>query len=234
MTDDARKPSTPEFFDQAIADRYDDKNRKLAAIAECMHFPARLILAEAPARARILCVEVGTGAEILSLASAHSEWRFVGVDPSAEMLGACSEKLRQANLLERCELIHGYLDDAPAGAAFDAVLSILVAHFIGREDRSGYYRAIHDRLKPGGRFVSIEISYDLDSAEFPAMLKNWERVQILMGASADSLPSLPSTLRDPLCVLTPADAEARMRAAGFALPAQFFQAFLVRGWHATK
>lgn len=65
---------------------YDERNRQLAPIADNMHFLIRLILKNAPMRARVLCVGVGTGAEILSLSKSFPEWTFVGVDPSTGML----------------------------------------------------------------------------------------------------------------------------------------------------
>lgn len=234
MTNDGQRSLTPEFFNQEMANSYDEKNAKLSAIADNMHFLIGLVLADLPPRANILCVGAGTGAEILSLAMANTEWSFVAADPSAPMLGVCRDRLERANILDRCELIHGYAHDVPEGAAFDAVLSILVAHFVERQDRTGFYRNIHDRLKPGGRFVSTEISYDLDSDEFPTMLKNWERVQKLMGATPESLQTLQDTLRNKLCVLSAEETDTLLKATGFDIPAQFFQAFLIRGCYATK
>ena len=234
MTSDDRTPTPSDFFNQALAETYDEKNRKLAPIADGLHFLVRLVLADLPTDARILCVGVGTGAEVLSLATAHPKWSFVGVDPSAEMLGVCRDRLQQADVLDRCELIHGFVQDAPEDPEFDAVLSILVAHFVRAEDRPGYYREIHDRLRPDGCFVSAEICFDLESQEMPEMLRNWERVQTLMGATAESLQQLPDTLRNTLCVLSPTKTEALLRAAGFELPVPFFQAFLIRGFFATR
>lgn len=234
MTNDGSRPAVPEFFNQQMANGYDEKNSRLAAIGDCMHFLVCLALNDLPSHARILCVGTGTGAEILSLAKAHTEWSFVGVDPSAPMLGVCRDKLERANVLDRCELVNGYVHDVPKGEEFDAVLSILVAHFVECEGRLGFYRSVHDRLKPGGRFVSTEISYDLNSAEFPAMLKNWERVQALMGATPESLRTLEDMLRNSLSVLSPMETETVLKATGFDLPVQFFQAFLIRGWHAAK
>jgi len=234
MTDERHRPSSPQFFNQEMAESYDEKNSKLIPISDNMHFLVRLVLADLPPQARILCVGVGTGAEILSLAHAHAGWSFVGVDPSAEMLEVCRKRLKQANVLDRCELLHGYIDQAPQGAEFDAVLSILVAHFVPRSDRSAFYQEIHDRLKPGGYFISTEICVDLDSAEFPAMLKNWERVQTLMGATPDSLQKLPEMLRDTLSVLSPSETTTLLKTTGFGLPVPFFQAFLVRGFFAKK
>lgn len=195
MTLENTSPSIPQFFNQGMASNYDDRNRRLSPISENMHFLPQLVLADLPQRARILCIGVGTGAEILSIADKCPEWTFVGVDPSAEMLSVCRRRLTEANLLERCELVQGYVTDAPEGPNFDAALSILVAHFVPHGDRSRFYRGIFERLKPGGVFVSTEISCDLDDADFPALLKNWELIQTLMGATPQALDNLPDMLR---------------------------------------
>jgi tRNA (cmo5U34)-methyltransferase len=221
-----------DFFNPEMSRTYDEKNSKLAPIAHGMHFLARLVLQGLPGEARILCVGVGTGAEILSLAREYPQWRFIGVDPSSAMLAVCRQRLEEAGVLDRCELVHGYVRDA--GGAFDAVLSILVGHFIRREDRPEFYRNVHARLKPGGIFVNTEISFDLESPEYPAMLESWGRVQALMGATPESLQSLPHALRNVLTVLPPAEVEALMRANGFALPLRFFQAMMIMGWYAVK
>lgn len=234
MTKDQSVAPAPVFFNKDMARAYDEKNSRLATIATNMHFLIRLVLEELPSRARILCPGVGTGAEILSLAEAYPDWSFVGIDPSAEMLEVCRDKLEAAGILERCELIHGFVQDASEGAEFDAVVSVLVAHFIAREDRPAFYRASHDRLKPGGYFVSTEICFDLDSPAFPPMLKNWERVQQLSGADSEALRTIPDTLRNTLCVLSPAETEEMLTEAGFETPVPFFQSFLIRGFHATK
>lgn len=227
-------PSAPtNFFNQDMADAYDRRNSALAPISDNLHFLMRLVLADLPAEARVLCVGVGTGAEILSLAKAYPGWSFVGVDPSEEMLAVGRHRLEQAGVLRRCELIQGYVQDAPA-EGFDAVVSLLVAHFIKSEDRGAFYAAIHDRLKPGGRFVSAEISGDLDAPEFSEMLEDWKRIQTLMGATPESLAKLGGMMRDVLGVVPPAETETLWRAAGFRQPIPFFQAFMIRGWHAVR
>lgn len=226
-------PATASFFDQGVADAYDRRNNALTPISNNLHFLLRLILAELPVDARVLCVGVGTGAEILSLATAYPGWFFVGVDPSAEMLAVGRRRLEQAGVMHRCELVQGYVEDAPH-EAFDAVVSLLVAHFIKGERRPAFYAAVYDRLKSGGRFASAEISGDLDSPEFPAMLEDWKKVQTLMGATPQSLANLGGMMREALGVLPPAETEALWRAAGFVTPIAFFQAFMIRGWHAVR
>lgn len=221
------------FFNQEMADAYDRRNSALAPISDNLHFLVGLVLAELPAHARVLCVGVGTGAEILSLATAYPGWSFVGIDPSEEMLAVGRRRLDQAGVLHRCELVQGYVEDAPR-EQFDAVVSLLVAHFIKREGRAAFYAAIHERLRPGGRFVSAEISGDLDAPEFPAMLDDWKRIQSLMGATPESLAKLGGMMREVLGVLPVAETEALWKASGFKEPIGFFQAFMIRGWHAAK
>lgn len=228
-----RPSATPSFFNKEMADAYDRRNSALAPVSDSLHFLLRLVLAALPADARLLCVGVGTGAEILSLAKVYPGWSFVGIDPSSEMLAVATDRLERAGLLHRCELLQGFAQDVPGGG-FDAAISLLVAHFIKREDRRDFYSAIHERLKPGGLFASAEISADLDAPEFAGMLDDWKQIQMLMGATPDSLGKLGEMMRDVLGVLPPAETEALWKAAGFRKPVPFFQAFMIRGWHAVR
>lgn len=225
--------SVIEHFSET-AKVYDEKNRQLAPIADSMHFLIRLILRSAPVRSRVLCVGVGTGAEILSLSKAFPEWSFVGVDPSIGMLNVCRERLEAAGVMNRCELIHGYVDALPTGENFDIALSVLVAHFVKREERVNFYQAMCGRLRSGGFLINTEISYDLDSKEFPMMLKNWEAVQLLSGANSESITNLSKTLREMISVISPTDTENLLKKSGISLPIQFFQAFMICGWYGVK
>ena len=229
--DNASPPST--FFTQEMAEAYDQRNAGLKPISDCLHFLTQLTLARLPDTARVLCVGVGTGAEMLSLACQRPGWQFVGVDPSAEMLAVAQQRIEQAGISGRCQLVHGYVDDVTE-EQFDAVLSMLVAHFITSHDRPAFYRTIHDRLSPGGTFVSAEISADLAAPEFPSMLEDWKQVQRLMGATEDSLAKLDTMLREVLSVASPEKTTALWKDAGLSLPIPFFQAFMIHGWHAVR
>ncbi len=225
------------FFTKEVSQSYDERNSKLTPISGNMHFLIRLVLKGLPTRARILCVGVGTGAEILSLASAYPEWTFVGLDPSDSMLDVCRERLKEAGVLSRCELVHGYIQDLANGQKyeqFDAAVSVLVGHFVKREERVGFFQHIAARVAKGGYVVNTEISFDLASAEFPSMLKNWEQVQTLMGATPESLAALPTQMREALTILPPSEVESLMRQSGIALPVRFFQAFMISGWYGKK
>lgn len=222
-----------EHFSNA-AKAYDEKNQRIAPILENMHFLIRLILKNVPVRARVLCVGVGTGAEIFSLASFFPEWTFVGVDPSSGMLDVCREKLKASGVLDRCELISGHVHDVVREEKFDVALSILVGHFVKRNDRLSFYSAMVDRLKIDGVLINTEISFDLNSQEFPLMLKNWESVQQLMGATSESITNLPQVLRESLTVLSPGETESLLGQCGIPTPIRFFQSFMICGWYGTR
>lgn len=226
-------PTVIDHFSHA-AKAYDEKNQQLAPMADNMHFLIRLILKNASVRARVLCVGVGTGAEIFSLAKQFPEWTFVGVDPSVGMLDVCREKLKSTGILERCELIHGYVQDVPAGENFDVALSVLVGHFVKREDRLSFYEAMVDRLRSYGTLVNTEISYDLNSPAFPSMLENWKEIQLLMGATPESIANLSKVLKEMLSVVSPEETESFLKQSGIKLPVQFFQSFMISGWYGLK
>ena len=233
MSDQLGQTEPAKVFNKDMSNAYDEHNRRLSKISDCLHFLSQLTLSDLPETARILCVGVGTGADILGLSEAQPGWSFVGVDPSQDMLEVCRTKLEARGLADRCSFVHGYVQDVDADE-FDAAVSFFVAHFVPRDERPEFYQAISARLKPGGQFVSAEISYDLEAETFPAMLENWSEVQRLMGATPESLEKLPTILRDQLSVLSEVDTEPLLRATGFIAPLKFFQAFMISGWHARK
>ena len=222
------------FFNKTASASYDEANKILLPISENMHFLIRLILKDLPDDARILCVGVGTGAEIFSLAEAHPKWSFVGVDPSPDMLEVCQDRLREAGIADRCTLVEGYVQDIEEGEQFDAVLSILVGHFVQREERQAFYEHMYARVKKRGYLVDTEISCDFDAKDFPQAMRNWGDVQILRGASEESIQKLPEQLQSTLAVLPPTEIERMLTTCGIEVPVHFFQAFMIHGWYGLK
>ncbi len=223
-----------DFFNKDMAERYDDRNSKLAPISDCMHFLTRLVLRDLPEKSKVLCVGVGTGAEIISLAKAFPKWTFVGVDPSADMLTVGRERMKSAGFADRCEFVHGYVHDVKKKAEFDLVVSFLVGHFVKRAERLAFYQGMSDRLKPEGMLVNAEISSDLNSVSFPALLHGWEGVQELMGGTPESLATLPKMLREMLTVLPPNETEELLRESGIETPTRFFQALMISAWYGYR
>ncbi len=136
--------------------------------------------------------------------------------------------------MNRCELIQGYVHDVPAGENFEIVLSIFVAHFVKHKEKLSFYQAMCNRLCTNGFLINTEISYDLNSTEFPQMLNNWKEVQLLMGATAESLANLSTVLREMLSVISPTETEDLLKQSGLNIPVRFFQAFMISGWYGIK
>ncbi len=224
-----------EFFDKTPPEAYDERNQKMAAISQNMHFLTKLVLQDLPANAKILCVGVGTGAEILALAKAFPGWTFQGLDPSANMLEGCRRSLDKEGLKDRCQLFHGYLSDFSSTEKYDAVLCFLVMHFIKDiKVRAETFAGMAQRLKPGGYLVSAEISFDVNSSQFPEFVKKWKNLHQLSGATPESLGQIPNQLREQLGVIAPEETERLIKQAGLAMPIQFFQSLMIRAWYARK
>jgi hypothetical protein len=118
------------FSDPEAVARYAEGPRRFVPGLEALHLMTGLLLAErTPTDARVLVLGAGGGSELKAMAEAHPRWRFVGVDPAAEMLRLAERTL--GTLMDRVELIKGYIDDAPAGP-FDAATCLLTLHFLLR------------------------------------------------------------------------------------------------------
>lgn len=221
--------NTPDFFNQDMAVAYDNRNSRLSKISDCYLFLLSLVLKDLPQKAKILCVGAGTGAEILFLSKIYPEWSFVALEPSKPMLDVCREKIKKEGLEDRCEFVNGYIHDMKNTEDFDGVLSVLVGHFVPLKDRPKFYKDMTDRLKKGGKLINLEISFDLESKEFPEMLKNWEAIQTLMGATPESITMLPKQLKEMLTVIPPEETKRLIRNSGIKTPISFFQGFMIHG-----
>src|SRR5262249_52276156 len=129
------------------------------------------------ADARILCAGAGTGPEMLYLGERFPGWRFVAVEPSAQMLDVCRRKAGERGIAARCEFHEGYLETLPPGEAFDVATSLLVSQFIvDRGARTGFFRGIADRLRPGGFLINADLSSDASPAAYQDLRDVWFRV----------------------------------------------------------
>jgi tRNA (cmo5U34)-methyltransferase len=73
----------PVFFDQVVANKYDEQAARLAPLHGALHLLISAIFSDLPAEARILCVGAGTDSELLYLAKKFPRWHFTAVEPSA-------------------------------------------------------------------------------------------------------------------------------------------------------
>lgn len=215
------------FDDPAAVARYAENPPRLVPGFSDLQRMTRLLLAEtAPADGRILVVGAGGGLELRAFAEAQPGWRFVGVDPSAEMLKLA--RLTLGPLAERAELTEGYIDSAPDGP-FDGASCLLTLHFVPLAERLATLIEIRRRLKPGAAFVVAHHSLP-DGPARGVWLDRFAAFAADNGVDLDKASGGARALGERLPILTPEVEIDLLRAAGFADPQLFYAAFTFRGW----
>lgn len=217
-------------FDQQ-ASSYDKQSAKTAPIRDGLHFLLESVFFELPSEARILCVGVGTGAELVHLAQKFPLWQFTAVDPSGAMLDVCRAKAEEMGFVERCQFHEGYLETLPEDSLHDAATCFLVSQFIlDREARSAFFRSIAQRLKPGGILASSDLASGGGSDDYESLLHIWSNMRSAAGASPEGLERMRAAYAKDVAILSTQDVASIIASGGFEPPVQFFQAGLIHAW----
>jgi tRNA (cmo5U34)-methyltransferase len=222
-------------FDQERASSYDKRFAKLAPMRDALHLLIRTVLSELPADARILCVGVGTGLELIDLAHAYPQWHFTAVEPAAPMLDICRQRAEERGITSRCTFHEGYLDSLPASDAFDAATSLLVSHFIlAPEARTNFFRQIAGRLRPGGYLASADLASDMASTADQSLLEVWLRLLKESDLPAEEIENFRVSYGRDVALLPPQEVGALIAAGGFEPPVLFLQTGLIHAWYAKR
>ena len=151
------------------------------------------------------------------------------------MLDVCRRKADECGIASRCEFHVGYLDSLPPADPFDAATSLLVSQFIlDREARSGFFRAIAERLRPGGRLVTADLASDGDPATYQSLLEVWLRMLRAADVAPADLERLRVTYGRDVALLPSNEVGAIIASGGFDTPVQFLQTGLIRAWYAER
>lgn len=218
------------FTDPATVARYAESTpRRVPGFAD-LHRMAMVLLAEhAPEAANILVVGAGGGLELKAFAEAQQDWRFVGVDPSLEMLDLARRTL--GPLQQRVELHRGYIDTAPTGP-YDGATCLLTLHFLERDERLRALQEIRQRLKPGAPLIVAHHSCP-EGGEIRRWLSRSiafaDEARVDFAAAAMSASAMSSRLP----ILSVDQDEAILREAGFYNVALFYAGFTFHGWVAA-
>jgi tRNA (cmo5U34)-methyltransferase len=189
---------------------------------------AALLLAEVvPEDGHVLVLGAGGGLELKAFAEARPQWRFVGVDPSAEMLKLASATL--GPLASRVELHEGYIDTAPKGP-FDGATCLLTLHFLTAEERRHTLRELSRRLKPGAPLVTAHHSFPQADGAKTRWLRRYAAFAISSGVPEVSATSAIDAISSRLPLLTPEEDVALLREAGFDAIELFYAGFTFKGW----
>jgi len=225
----------PVTFDQECANSYDRKREKMAPLKDALHLCMRMVLSELPADAHVLCIGVGTGAELIYLARAFPEWRFTVVEPAAAMLDTCRNQAKELGIFSRCAFHEGYLDTLPPSDAFDAATTILVSHFfMQKKERMEFFGEIAARLRPGGLFVNADLASDESSQIAKSLFDVWVRLLKYSDLSSEDVEKFRRTFGKEIAVLNPQEVESLIATCGFERPVLFCQTLFIHAWYARK
>jgi tRNA (cmo5U34)-methyltransferase len=193
---------------------------------------AAVLRAQLPDAARLLCVGAGTGEEIARLAGAGPQWRFVGCDPSSDMLAQARTRLTQDGVLGRVELTHGEVGSVPPAPPFDAATLPLVLHFL-KDDaaRAALVGAIAARLKPGAPLLLASLYRDGDTA---AVLDAWMALQVLGGLPREAVAARMAPRLAQARPVGDDELTALLADAGFGPPTRYFQGLMMAAWVARR
>jgi tRNA (cmo5U34)-methyltransferase len=221
-------------FDQQ-ASGYDRQWAKMAPIRDGLHFLLESMFAELPRNARILCVGAGTGAELAHLARKFPHWRFTAIEPSGAMLDVCRHRATTEGFASRCYFHEGYLDSLPIKDMHDAATCFLVSQFIlEQEARSEFFRAIANRLRPGGLLASSDLASEVGSNDYETLLHAWLNMMAGAGIPPEGLERMRAAYAKDVAVLPPTLIASIIESAGFGAPVQFFQAGLIHAWFSKR
>jgi len=212
---------------QAVARYAEGPVRQVPGFHALQQMAALLLAERVPTDGRVLVLGAGGGLELKAFAEAQPAWRFVGVDPSAEML-----KLAQATLgplASRVELREGYVDVAPPGP-FDGAACLLTLHFIEPEERLRTLRELARRLKPGAPLVVAHHSFPQSESEKTRWLRRYAAFAAASGIPAANAANAIAAIGSRLPLLSPEQDVALMHEAGFAVVELFYAAFTFKGW----
>lgn len=198
------------------AAKYDKNWSRLAPFKQSLHLAMQLVLKGLPRDAHVLCIGVGTGAELLAMAEAFPEWHFTAVEPSADMLSQCVDAAKRAGIIGRCDFHGGYLHELDDHARFDGATSILVSQFLLEpDDRRGFYRDIAARMKPGGMLISADLSAEEQGGEYGPLFDVWANMMAYTGAKAADREKMLASFGRDVSVLPQEEIEALISSAGF-------------------
>lgn len=222
-------------FDKARAASYDQQFAPLAPMRNALHLLSRLILADLPADAHILCVGAGTGTELLYFAEHFPKWRFTAVEPAAAMLDICRGRMEECGIATRCTFHEGYIDSLPESDPFDGAICLLVSHFImDVENRTDLFRQIAARLRPDGILINADLTSDMSAPEFGNLLPVWRRGLSECGMSEEVVDGMCAAFGRDVALLAPQKMKEILIQGGFESPVLFLQTLLIHAWFSKR
>ena len=214
------------IFDERVAAVFPDMIRRSVPGYEAL-LPLLGVIAAGCVREDSNVYDLGCslGAALLAAHSqAGARAHFIGVDNSEAMLRECRKRLDGAIPESQLRLLHCDVLDAEITDASMVVLNFTL-QFIDPAERLGLLQRIYAGLRRGGALVLSE-KVRFEDAEQQELQREFHRqFKAANGYSELEIAQKRAALEK---VMTPDSEEAhlaRLRRAGFARPARWFQAF---------
>ena len=212
---------------QAVA-RYAEGPVRQVPGFEALQRMTHLLLAESvPADGHVLVLGAGGGLELKVFADAQPGWRFLGVDPSREMLELARTWL--GPLMGRVELHAGFLDSAPQ-RQLDGATSLLVMHFLSLDERRATLRELAKRLKPRAPLILAHHSIPQAEPARSRWLARYAAYSAASGVEPANAANAARAISERLPLLDPAQEVALLQEAGFEDVELFYAGFTFKGW----
>lgn len=220
------------LFGKEQAESYDARWSKLAPVNELLHFLSRIILSGLPSDAHILCVGVGTGAELMFLAENFPGWSFTALDISGAMLEVCQQKTKTAGYLNRCRFHEGPVESLPTDVRYAAATAILVSQFMPEmHERITFFREIYKRLNPGAYFINADLTAPGTETSYDELIKVWTKMLVTTGLDLQAAKASTSQWKKMVAVSKAEEIESMISASGFNNPILFYQSLFIRAWY---
>ncbi|MGH8818792.1 MAG: class I SAM-dependent methyltransferase, partial [Achromobacter pestifer] len=150
-----------------------------------------------------------------------------GVDPSAPMLTLAQATL--GPLVQRVDLLEGYVDSAPAGP-YDGATCLLTLHFLPAEERLHTLRELRRRLKPGAPLIVAHHSFPQSERDKKRWLDRYADFAAASGIAEANARNASEAIGVRLPVLSPEQDAALLHEAGFESVELFYAGFTFKGW----
>lgn len=217
--------------------QYDRSIRLFTAGYESMFLMSYAFLhSMIPEDAELLVVGAGTGMEICTFGKLNPRWKFMGVDPSAEMLSIARRKTDEANISDRVKLFNGYTHDLAETETYDAATCVLVMHFLPDDGaKLQLLKSIAAHLKSGAPLVLVDGFGAPGSDQFRQTVTAWKLYVKAQGVDPQMVEDgFNGQILKRLQFVPEERIKSLLKVAGFENPSRFFTGFLYGGWVATK
>jgi len=219
-------------FDEERAAAYDDRIRRLSPGYDVLHDAIASVAASLlGGDAHVLAVGAGTGTEIVRLARVRPGWRFTAVDPSAEMLDQCRERVEEEGLGARVEYVCDRVGALPDESRFDAATSVFVAHFIQEPTaKQHFFRAIARRVRSGAPLILTDLYEGASGDAREQLTAAWRRAVRRSGMEAETVENAFARMDRQINFVPEDELVQILDETGFAAPTRFYQCFLWGAW----